>query len=426
MGTLSRRNFIGAVSAAALSRTVRAADAKTLNAGLIGCGWYGNVDIRSAFASGGVKVAAICDVDTEHLKQTADAVEKEQNSRPKTFSDYQELLDSPDLDFIIIATPPHWHALPFIAACEKGFPIYCEKPLAYDVREGRAMANAHKKAGNIVQIGFQRRQSQAFAEAKKRIESGACGEVIQADANIHYKAGLKDTTVQESPKTLDWDQWCGPAPLLPYCPNIGHFNWRLEKTTGHGHLVDWGIHYIDAIRMTLGLGMPTSVFASGGLFHPDYVDKITTPDTLTVDFHFGRLPVTWRHRIWGSAEYTPSTNIGVTFLCEKETLFVNDNSVEIIPNVKDAERTVLKPEQGNLGEAHMAEFLAAVREGKPAPCSPEIAFQSTGTVQLGTIAYETRERVDWDAEKESITSGEAAHALLKREYRAGYEHPYKA
>lgn len=99
-----------------------------------------------------------CDVDSEHLTTSAAECEKAQGSAPRQFKDYRELIAMPGLDALIIGTPPHWHTLNFIEACKKGLPVYLEKPISYDVREGRAMVNAWKKAGNIVQVGFQRRQ----------------------------------------------------------------------------------------------------------------------------------------------------------------------------------------------------------------------------------------------------------------------------
>ena len=132
---------------------------RKLKIGLIGAGWYGMVITTAALKIGGVEVIAICDVDSIHLENGADEIEKLQGTRPKEFKDYQDLLDLKELEALFIGTPPHWHALQFIAACEKGLDIYCEKPLAYDVEEGKAMVKAVSKAGNIVQIGFQRRQS---------------------------------------------------------------------------------------------------------------------------------------------------------------------------------------------------------------------------------------------------------------------------
>ncbi len=93
----------------------------------------------------------------------------------------------PNLDAVIIATPPHWHALPFIDACKKGLAIYAEKPLGYDIREGRAMVNAWKQAGNIVKCGFQRRTGANFNAARDYIRSGNAGRIVQVDVNIHYQ-----------------------------------------------------------------------------------------------------------------------------------------------------------------------------------------------------------------------------------------------
>ncbi len=111
---------------------------KKINVGLIGCGWYGLVITKAALKVGGVKIIAVCDVDSDHLKSGADEIEILQGSRPKEFRDYRELLEAKGLAAVFIGTPPHWHALQFIAACEKGLDIYCEKPLAYDVKEGEA------------------------------------------------------------------------------------------------------------------------------------------------------------------------------------------------------------------------------------------------------------------------------------------------
>src|SRR5208283_2029771 len=107
--------------------------------------------------------------------------------------------------------------LPFLAALEQGLDVYCEKPLAYNVRESRAMVEAARKHQRIVQIGFQRRHNKAFQEVKKLIASGVAATIVQCDAQIHYTAGTKDATPQAPPVELDWDLWCGPGPKIPYC-----------------------------------------------------------------------------------------------------------------------------------------------------------------------------------------------------------------
>ena len=425
MPSTGRRGFLQAFAAAgALAlgrRTVEAGDKPTLKMGVVGVGWYGMVDAKAALKVGGVEVVGVCDADSDHLAQAADTLEKQQGKRPQTFKRYDDLLDMKGLDILAIGTPPHWHALHLTAAVERGLDVYCEKPVSYDIREGRAMVDAVKKSGRIVQVGFQRRQSQAMREAVEFIRGGGIGELVQVDAQIHYRAGLKDPTPQDPPTSLDWNLWCGPGPLIPYSPQVGHKSWRLERTSGHGHLVDWGIHHIDAIRAFLGLSMPKRIVASGGLYH--YAGKITTPDTLSVHFEFDQVPVHWRHRLWGATEYASEVNNGIFFFGEKGTVFAADRQWTFIPQGKNAEREEHSADS-DMGTLHMADFLDAVRNRRAPVCPIDDGFKSTATVQLAMISYETGSAVCWDEEAEQIVDNPEAAKLLKREYRKPWTHPY--
>jgi predicted dehydrogenase len=198
-------------------------------------------------------------------------------------------------------------------------------------------------------------------------------------------------------------------------------NWRLEKTSGHGHLVDWGIHLIDGARVILGEGMPLSVAAAGGLYYLNR--RITTPDVLTAYFEFATSPLTWRHRIWGAEEYNPEISNGIFFYGEKETLFVTDERWEIVPRGKNKEKQVHEVKT-NASLVHMQEFLNAVRTRQQPGCTIEDAYTSTVAVKLAMIAYDTGCKILWDSAQEQIVNNEAAAKLLKREYRAPWKHPY--
>ncbi|MBN1479122.1 gfo/Idh/MocA family oxidoreductase [candidate division KSB1 bacterium] len=424
---INRRQFIAATAAGTMAlstfRRPLYAQADKIKIGLIGCGWYGMVDLKAAFKVGGVECIALCDVDSEHLDKSAREVEELQGFKPQLFKDYRELLDVSGLQAVFIATPPHWHALPFLAALEKVLDIYCEKPLAYDIREGQVMVQAAKKSDRMIQIGFQRRQAKALQEARDFIQAGNLGDIVQVDVRIHYNAPMRDATPQTPPESLDWDAWCGPAPKLPYSPNIGHFAWRLEKAYGHGHLVDWGIHLIDATRWILQESMPTSVRAFGGIYK--LRDQITTPDSMTANFDFATCPVTWRHRLWGAVEVTPETNNGIFFFGEKGTVFASDRRWIYIPNERGAERQVHEA-NNDAGTAQVADFLDAVKTRNSDKLhSTQDGFFSTATTQLGMIAYESDSVVNWDVERQSIVNNPKAAELLKRDYRAPWEHPFK-
>jgi len=396
---------------------------RKLRIGLIGAGWYGMVITTAALKSGGVEVIGICDIDSEHLKSSADEVEKLQGSRPKTFKYYNDLLDMKGLEALFIGTIPHWHALQFIAACKKGLDIYCEKPLSYDVQEGLAMVDAARKAGNIVQIGFQRRQAGSYKKAKELIESGRIGDVHRIMAQIHYNPGKQDTTIQQPPASLDWEEWCGPAPKLDYRPSIGHRSWRLEKEYGNGHLVDWGIHHIDIIRKIMDENMPERFNVSGGIYVLE--NQITTPDTLTAEMAFKKAPVLWQHRLWGNGDVTREFNNGIFFYGEKGTLFVEDSKLILFPAGKEGQKEEMPVPTPLMQENHVENFLKAVRskDRNLITCTPEDAFRSTATVQLAMISYYTGSTVNWDEERNEITGNPEASSLLKRDYRGKYKHP---
>ncbi len=396
---------------------------RKLRIGLIGAGWYGMVITNAALKIGGVEVIAICDVDSIHLENGADEIEKLQGTRPKEFKDYQDLLDLKELEALFIGTPPHWHALQFIAACEKGLDIYCEKPLAYDVEEGKAMVKAVSKAGNIVQIGFQRRQSEAFKQAKNLINEGQIGKVHQIGAQIHYNPGLADHTIQNPPVSLDWEAWCGPAPKLDYRPNIGHKSWRLEKEYGNGHLVDWGIHHIDIIRNIMGFDMPTSFETNGSL--NILKGKITTPDTLNATMNFEGCPVIWQHRLWGTGDLTTQLNNGIFFYGENGTLFASDNKIILMPAGKDQLQKEFNINSPEMQENHVANFLNAVKakDKRLLDCKIEDAFRSTATVQLAMASYYSNSIVEWDSKKQTIVNNKEASKLLARPYRGSFVRP---
>ena len=390
---------------------------------MIGCGWYGIKLAKTVMNIDGFSMVSLCDIDSVHLKSVADEIERVQGSRPKEYKAYQELLDKDDLQAVIIATQPHWHALQFVAACEKGLDIYCCKPLAYDVYEGLAMIKAAQKADNIVQIGFMQRSNVVGDKIRSLIEEGRLGKIHQIGAQIHYNPNPGDPTIQDPPPSLDWETWCGPAPKLPYRPSIGHFNWRLEKEYGNGHLVDWGIHYIDYLRKTMDLGTPTSVQATGGIVA--HKGQITTPDTLHARMDFEDFPIIWQHRMYGAGDLHPEFNSGYTFYGEEATMYGDFKRLIIQPNGKGKSPEAIEVPTKGVMEKDLINFLEAIksRDKSSILCPIEDGFQSTAAVQLAMISYYTNKKIEWDQEKKTISNDEQAAKLLARPYRGKYKRP---
>jgi predicted dehydrogenase len=171
-----------------------------LKVALIGSGWYGKSDLFRLIQIANVDVVALCDVDSNMLKEAGDLVATRQKSGkvPKLYKDYRELLKNHKLDITVIGTPDHWHALQAIAAIKAGSHLYLQKPISVDVIEGEAVVAAARKYNKIVQVGVQRRSTPHIIKAKKEIlESGIIGKVSHVEICCYYHMRLNSNPPAE-------------------------------------------------------------------------------------------------------------------------------------------------------------------------------------------------------------------------------------
>lgn len=222
---MNRRHFLqsslAATTLASFPRVLRSADSpggRKFRTVLIGCGWWGNNILREAMASGACEIVGLCDVDARQLELTLKNVAAGTGETPKTYKDYRDLLDKSKADIAIVATPDHWHALPTIAAVRAGAHVFVEKPIGHTVMEGRAMVNAARAANRVVQVGTHRRISPHNIGARDFIRSGKLGEIGMVRCFVAGGGGGPETPLPtlDVPKELDWELWCGPAPLRPF------------------------------------------------------------------------------------------------------------------------------------------------------------------------------------------------------------------
>src|SRR5213075_935633 len=188
--------------------------------GLIGPGWYGKCDLFRLIQIAPVEVVSLCDVDKRMLAEAAEMVSTRQKSKkkPRTYSDYREMLKEKDLDIVLIATPDHWHALTMIAAVEAGADVYCQKPISVDIAEGQAMLAAARKHNRVVQVGTQRRSTPHLIEARDNIiKEGKLGKVGLVEICCYYQMRTRENPPDTAPPDyLDYEMWTGPAPMRPY------------------------------------------------------------------------------------------------------------------------------------------------------------------------------------------------------------------
>ncbi|MBX6313590.1 MAG: Gfo/Idh/MocA family oxidoreductase, partial [Isosphaeraceae bacterium] len=244
---MSRRHFVRAsvaagVAWAAPAVRTEAKAGKTYRTALVGSGWWGTNILREAIRSGECQTVALCDVDDNQLETCASEVGQLSGESPKRYKDYRELLDREKPDIVLVATPDHWHPLVMIAAVKAGAHVYVEKPIGHTVYEGRAMVQAARDNDRIVQVGTHRRVSPHNVSGMKFLKEGRAGKIGMVRAFVHYPGGPgQKVPDSDPPKGLDWEMWCGPAPLRPYNRTIHPKGFRQYLEYANGQLGDWGI-----------------------------------------------------------------------------------------------------------------------------------------------------------------------------------------
>jgi predicted dehydrogenase len=412
MSSVNRRYFLGA-SAAAMASTLLRADEKKVGANdrvrvaLIGCGGMGRANLHDFMRISDFEIVGMCDPDPKHIEDAMNDVKKA--NRPtekiKTDKEFRHILDSKDLDAVIVGTPDHWHAYVLIAACAAGKDVYCEKPLSHNIVEGRAMVNAARQNKRVVQIGTQQRSGQHFKDAVKYVQDGKLGEVTLCRTWItnHNKPDfIGSPPDSDPPPGVDYNLWLGPAPERPFNRNRFHHHFRWFWDYGNGLCNDWGVHLNDIILWAMKVRAPLAVWATGGKY--DMKDNSDTPDTLDVHCTFPgfTLIYTVRQSIYHYGK--PDRGHGMELHGSKGILTLDRGGW-----VVTAEGEREKPEQHGGSEqhfAHVQNFLHCLRHRDEKTASDiEDMHRATTTCHLANISYKVGRRVYWDADKERCYRG---------------------
>lgn len=445
---IHRRRFLGrtiAASAALPAFSIRGADlpARKHRTAIIGTGWWGMNILGEAMASGECRIVAMCDVDRRFLDPAAEKVEKLTGDTPKRYRDFRDLLEAERPEIVIVGSPDHWHPLHTIHAVRAGAHVYVEKPIGHTIREGRAMVKAARETGRVVQVGTHRRVSPHNVSGREFLRSGKAGKIGMVRAFVHYGGGPERPTANsEPPKEIDWDLWCGPAPLRPYCSHwperwgggIHPKGFRQFLDYGNGTLGDWGIHWMDQILWALDLRWPRKVFSTGGrpIAGPPVLDEkeqtSDAPDHQVVAFEFDGLTATWEHRKFSGNNAEKGENVGCYFYGTEGTFHMGWQDGWTFYPVSSGrptlheKPTLHEPDQQNIKEL-WADFLEAIRTGRKPVCDIEEVHRSTNMSLLGMLSYKLGRGIEWDGEKETIIGDPDANRLLSRKYRGEWKYP---
>jgi len=442
---MNRRAFLratGAGLAASVPGLNAFAEEKQRRVGLIGCGWYGKIDLLRLIQIAPVEVVSLCDVDKQMLADAARIVASRQASKrtPRTYSDYRQMLGAKDLDFVLIAPPDHWHALIMIEAVKSGLDVWVQKPISADVTEGMAMVAAAHQHERVVQVGLQRRSTPHITEARERfIKEGKLGKIALVEIYCYYHMRATENPPDtDPPPNLDYEMWTGPAPMRPYNKLVHPRSWRAFMEYGNGIVGDMCVHMLDMTRWMLGLGWPTRVSSTGGIF-VDKASKANISDTQTATFDFEDLRVVWQHRSWGEAA-DPKYPWGATFYGDKGTLKVSVYDYDFIPlgggqpvhrdvtyeleqYPEDKTEKDLEKHVAPAIRYHMKNFLHAIDTRSKPVSTIEEGYISTASCILANNSMKLGRTLAWDAQRQQIIGDDEANKLLARPYRQPWQHP---
>ncbi len=443
---MNRRSFLAGAAAVA-SRSVLAAN-DTVRVGLIGCGGRGRYVANFMSQAPDVEFAAVCDVygaNRERAKAWA-------GSGAQEYTDFRRVLERKDIDAVLVATPDHWHGLITILACQAGKHVYVEKPLAHNIREGRAMVTAARRYNRIVQAGTQHRSATHFAELAALVQRGELGKIafvrVWNYVNI-FPDGIGHAPDSTPPPDLDWDFWLGPAKQVPYNRLRCLTTFRFFRDYAGGTITDFGTHRFDTVHQIMGVDKPVSVMATGAKFALQ--DDSDVPDTMHAVYEYPGWILSYEcssingHGMGGrtpgmryyNARGTDDRPHGMAFYGTKGTIFADRIGYDLYPpNPRYAFGEGKKPALEAAGIArksmnttdataqHTRNFIECLRSGGRPVCDVETGHRATLVGHLGNIAMAVGKKLRWDPESETFPDDADARTLLFREPRKPWAIPF--
>jgi len=403
--------------------------------GCIGVGGMGMGNMGGFMGQPEVEVAAVCDVDQNFLNRAAGEVEKKYGRKPKAAKDFREVLDMKDVDAVVISTPDHWHALPFIMACEAGKDVFCEKPISHDIVEGQAMVGAAKRFNRVSQINTWQRSVGFFRQAIDFVRSGGLGKVRICRAWVCGPAGLGKNPIKDPPPNLDWDFWCGPAPKNPYHDTYHPGMWRLYYDYGTSMSGDWGVHMIDIVLLGMNDWHPLEVSSVGGKLVCGEDDDRTTPDTQMTIYRFSDWVMNWEIHVGGEGLDGSPGGHGAEFIGEKGKMIIDRGGIKWHPygdhpGPEDAGKDQGPDQPSRWSDMnHIGDFLENMRTRGKCASDIETMHYTTTCCHLANVSYQAGRSVKWDGEKGVIVGDRKAMECqaYRREYRKPWKLPvYKA
>jgi predicted dehydrogenase len=404
-----------------------------------------------------VAITGICDVYNVHaehgLATAAHDIHSEGEAASKhsvkRFRHFHEMIADPNIDAVIIATPDHHHAQMTIDAIQAGKHVYCEKSLIHREEEVYSTYEAVKNSKLVFQQGHQYPQTAAFQVANEILRRGLLGKISHVETTTNRNspngAWIRHLDSEGKPKpgdaqSIDWKQWLGKAPEVPFSVRR-YYSWAryFEYETGlFGQLFS---HEFDAVNQLLHMGIPETVFTSGGQY--TYKEFGDMPDVLHTTFEYPNKDLTLTY----SANLTSSKARGRTLYGRDASMTVGNN-LEVTPDGNSEQfsdllgrglvstgspmlemlkgsstasavdavssataqyyasrgltSTNIGGQSWDVTHLHLKEWLDVIRNGGTPSANIEMAFEEGVVIAMADISYRENCRTMWDSDKRRI------------------------
>ncbi len=369
-----------------------------LRIGVIGCGGMATGHMRGLLRTkeeDNTEIAAVCDVYQPRLEAAAKI------TSGKPYKEYRALLENKDIDYVLIATPEHWHYQMTMDAADAGKHIYCEKPMTQTIEQSKKVVAKIKQTGLKMQVGVQGMSDNSYEEANRHIREGALGNVVVAQIDYsrnHYSEDFftYPPFPEIKPGELNWKAWLGPAPKRPFDPDR-FFSWRRYWDYSGGIATDLFIHRVTRIIKSCGLTFPERVVSTGGKYEfknsaaeiPDTMNILAQypggPDVILVSSMANDTPV--EHVIRGHKATLKFTRTG--FVITPQRGFEKDMK-EIVHEKTGSEST----------EPHHRNLHDAIRKGEALRCDPMLGYYGVAVCEMGVQSLRKHQYMTWDKTRE--------------------------
>ncbi len=428
---MNRRKFIGKAATGAATITILPRHVlggkgfispnDRINLGYIGAGKQMYHLLRNIGKCPGTVAVSACDVFERKLDLMVDAATKDNTKNGlahnvKSYHYYRELLEQDDIDAVVIASPDHWHAQMVIDAAKAGKDIYCEKPLALTVEEGRAMVRATRKYDRVFQTGNMQRSWRDFRHAVELVRNGYIGEIKEVNVSVGEPVRQCALPEQDVPEGLDWNEWIGPSLYRPYHEELAPPDidgpwawWRGYRNFGGGLITDWGAHMFDIVQWALDKDDSGPV-----KFLPP--EKPAQSHGLTMVYDND---IRVNHKLWGGSD----DGNAIQFIGSEGRIEVSRGFLRTFPDKGLAERD-LKPQDERVyfSDNHYQDWVDALKSRTRPISDVEIGHRTASVCNVTNIAYELQRPLLWNPEKEAFTGDDYANLMVGRAYRGKWDY----